>query len=1073
MADSISGIVDPSSYSELQKLIDLLGKTEQAIADCANEAKNIKINFQGADTLASISAQIDKMSSSIHSLNQVQQQNAATVAQQAQVTAVYGDGAADVALKLANLKTALFDATQGIKEITNQLNQGKISQENYDAELSKLTLDINTFKLAIKTTNGDLNNLIISQNQSAIATVAESDSIVGLTARLKELTTQYKLLTAEERKSAEGNALANSIKETSNAMVMASRSIQDTTNKLGIMDRIGQQASRTFIRFIAMQPELLAFAVLAKVFDSAAESIMKCYNETKVLNEAMQKHTATARENIASEQANAEALLNTAKNTNLSLSVRKNAIDELRKATGTLLQDYKDEIFLAGQTAEAHDKIAESILHEQMAKQYGGRALEARKGLSDLTGQQVNEAGDIIPSKLDNAKAAYKSAQAQADEAQSHVLMANNTYDVLREKLQLTKNEYENLQKTVDKYQKMVSNYDKLQQEELEKYDALFPKKEKKKTGTVGLSPLAPNETGEKKFYQAVRDAMKFMYQNEAETQRAISEDTSKSLKERLDANIKYQHALNQLTHSEADRRIEIEATVIKNAQNKISGYQKQMGEIEHGLGGKTKQFYKDDNVKLLQDKITEQQKIIEDARIRAVITNRAKSDKEYEDNAQKADDNMINIFKSNGAKRIKIEKDANEKLILADNEYVNNEITNYLQALSNKEISRQQFNNKIEGLMKMEHEKELQAAIDGDNKLLSNEQLTADQIFEIRKDLATKTKQLNDSKANIPAGSDKAEGSALGKLFNNLIGDSSLTGKDGKDQMKAAEDVASKTIELAQHTADAVKTIKDNEFAHEQDLLNLRLHSIEIQAGQEIQSINASVGYEIQKKNQLSVVNAQTQAQENAIRQQEKDLAIKKARFDRSAAEANIIMGVAAAEAQALTYLTNPITAPFYPYIAGLIASIGAVEIAAASSAPIPSYRYGTDATVTPQFEAGEAGENEWIKAPNKPGYWSGTSAKIFTEPLGTSVTPISKMRKFAEDNLTNSLGIDANSISVVLNESKDEKAYQILASTFEAKISEIGDDIVHAIHNSKTEIPDMTDAIRMMTVQNKLRGL
>jgi hypothetical protein len=315
---------------------------------------------------------------------------------------------------------------------------------------------------------------------------------------------------------------------------------------------------------------------------------------------------------------------------------------------------------------------------------------------------------------------------------------------------------------------------------------------------------------------------------------------------------------------------------------------------------------------------------------------------------------------------------------------------------------------------------------------------------------------------------------SALGKLFYNAFNTNESDKEKIKSQQQAAEEAAAQAIELASKTASAIQTIKDNEFAHEQDLLNKEKQSIQFQAEQRINSINASVGYEIQKKNQLSIVNAQTAAKENEIKIKEQELAIRKAKFDRSAAEAQVIMSTQVAEANALSLLGNVATIPFYPAVAALIAATGAAEFAAASSAPIPTYRYGTTATTTPTFIAGEAGENELITRPDGSSYWSGTKAKLFREPLGTSVTPLSKIQKFAEDSITNSLGVNSNAISFALSDQNKTEGYKILADTFGSKIEQLSDDIVSAIQNiPQPQQTNIADIVRMETMKHRLKGL
>ena len=1035
MADNISNIVDPSAFSQLQQLIDLLVKTESAISAAADEAKNIKINIQGSENLATISAQIDKMASAIDALNQVSADNIALVNQQRLSTASYGSAATDLAGKTAELKYQLIIENEILRGLNEEYKNGIISQQQYSLAAGQTVQRINELKIGLKESNDALNYQI--KNVS----LAE-DSISGLNNKLKDLTNQYKLLTAEQRKSADGIALSASIKETSSAMTIASRAIQDTTNKLGLLDRIGLQAQRTFIRFIAMQPELLAFMIISKVFDSIAESITKvsdaeqdAIDRTKQLADELKKYkkdkinaTSDSATESDLEIIKLEVAFKTIQSTTASIKAKKSAYDELNASIGESISKYSEEDVISG---KANATIKEKI-----------------QAYSDLAGKIKT-----VTNFYEQETKLYEDAQAKYDQQRQLTpnapedLTARGVLDKRRDQMFRRREELENL----------------LQQQNEQNAGG--------RNTTTGLPPLSTNDTGSKKQIDALRKLVKDQLEIERDANKAIVDDTNYSLQERLNANMAYFNTLNKLVQNDTEKQIEEQSIVIKNAQARGASLEGQLSGLEKGYGGKNKQFYKDENVQKLQIGIESQKDIIKAAQI-ALIDAQSQASVKMQKNERDTQNAIFTIFNSNGERILATQDKIDTERQTRDALSAAMEIKALNDKLQAKEITSEQYHERAEKINKEFRKKQLEDEVQayqtmldatGDKRIVGG-----NRTLVIGKQGAAQ-KELNDINAGKSSSNPNSDMSPLGKLFMNGFGDSTKTGDDLKKQQQAAEQAASQTIELAQKTADAVKTIKDNEFAHEQDLLNKQAQQVQFEAEQRINAINASVGYNISKQNQLATVNAQTAAQESMLKQKQQDLDVKKARFDRSAAEANVIMSTAQAEAAALTLLGNEFTAPFYPAVAALIATTGAAEFAAASSAPIPTYRYGITATHTPMFIAGEAGENELITPPNKPAYWSGTSAKLFHEPLGTSVTPISKLRKFAEDNLTNSIGIENDKITYILNEKPNDNSYSVLADVFNDKI----DTLVTAIErNRPLPLPDLNDAIRMTIKQEQLRG-
>lgn len=258
-------------------------------------------------------------------------------------------------------------------------------------------------------------------------------------------------------------------------------------------------------------------------------------------------------------------------------------------------------------------------------------------------------------------------------------------------------------------------------------------------------------------------------------------------------------------------------------------------------------------------------------------------------------------------------------------------------------------------------------------------------------------------------AGSDKSDEIARLKLQKDDEVNQAII--DGKKK------VADMTVELAQQTFAAIKTINDNQIAQEQQNLEIRSKAIQLKYQQEVDAVNASAGYQITKENELAKMAAQNAAAQNAIQQQQNQLALKKAISDKTAAEAGIVANTALAITKALPLLALPATAAIGAAEIALISAIGAVQYAAAASTPLPQFWQG-GTTETSHFIAGEKGA-ELMTTPSgktmiadKPG--------IYSAPIGTKINTAEEtaaLMRFASANI----GLSVNSRGE-LKEGKNE---------------------------------------------------
>ena len=236
---------------------------------------------------------------------------------------------------------------------------------------------------------------------------------------------------------------------------------------------------------------------------------------------------------------------------------------------------------------------------------------------------------------------------------------------------------------------------------------------------------------------------------------------------------------------------------------------------------------------------------------------------------------------------------------------------------------------------------------------------------------------------------------------------------------MQGKKELAEQSIQLAQTTMSAINTIRDNAFAKERMQLEIQMRSVQLQSQQQIQAINASVGYQIQKENEASLVVAQTTAKENQIQQEQNNLALKKAIADKKAAEMEIELNTAIAITKTLPMLSNPVTAAIGIAEIALITAMGAAQYAAAASTPLPQFEDG-GVTSTQYFIAAEKNKPELIVSPSGKSMLA-TKEGIYSAPIGSTVKNASETEKLIQYAIN---GIGFNNASLAGLQEKREDA-------------------------------------------------
>jgi hypothetical protein len=330
----------------------------------------------------------------------------------------------------------------------------------------------------------------------------------------------------------------------------------------------------------------------------------------------------------------------------------------------------------------------------------------------------------------------------------------------------------------------------------------------------------------------------------------------------------------------------------------------------------------------------------------------------------------------------------------------------------------------------------------------------TQTELRNISRELETAREKLADleqERSNaLAAGKDGLSQEVAIKQQEKSIADLALKQEQERDKLiiESKKRIAQEAVDLVKQSMAAIQQIQDNQFAKQSQQLQIMAQKEQTAYNQKKEAIAATTNYQIVKDNQLSKLAAQHAAKENEIQQQQNELAIKKAKFEKQAAETAIIMNTAIAITKILA--EDAYDPAITAVLIGLTTAIGAAQLAAAASAPIPQFWTG-GTTETPIFSAGERGM-ELMTTPDGKSYFSEPTATIYSAPVGTEIidhATTMKMINYAAN------GVNSPAPNININPYANDAMMAQIAQMIGNKFEEVGEDLVYAMNRNRTVIP------------------
>jgi hypothetical protein len=925
MADNISEIISPEGERQLRELNEGLESAIQNITKFGQVAKGITVEFKGVKDFATLNELQNKVRETTEKMTKAQRDFADEI-DRAQVRE---QAAVAKALAGYERQAAAAEKANAAREKAAQRAASEMEKaaERERKALGQLTNDYELLKKAYTDAANKAKELGVTfGTNSKVFKDAAANAKVMYDRLLKvemavgqgqRAVGQYNQAAfAMQQILREGPAFANSFATgimaiSNNLPILADeiKRLKSANEELRASGGKTIPVWKTLMEAIVSPMGLLSIAItgftfLATKVDLFSFATDKAKESVDELTKSLNHYGEAAADNQQKQVKNAEVLVAIVGDETKSLKIRQQAFDELQKMFPQYLQNLKAEDMLKGKAYETLQKIKEEIEYRTQLQSLEEEGVALRKQEMELR-IKANTAETL------EDQYTYRKALEQVQEQ-----IKRNTKDF-------------------NDYKLAVMTFPTAQKEE----------KEKKKTTkqVKDFTLKAENE-----LTQAIFNNKQKEQEIIRDTNKSISEDTQKSVEERIAAYQRYMASVLAMAENERDRVVEVE--------------NEKIDEIDRLKKGKSGQELRN----LIDMDFA--------ARVR-INTAQKEFNNKQKTTVQDSQKDILGIVNSNNEQWIKSEEFRNEKLkelqinlFLKDAELLN-------RALQNKEITQKEYNKRMAHLRKTEGAMLLQDDIDLYEKLLQNQTLSAEKQLEIQK----KLNQARKAKSQMSQG----RASKSGRLTDGLATSLGIT---DESEQQAFYDAS---INLANQAADAIISANRRQYEAEMAMLDRKREAIQTNYDLQMNLIDATSKTEEEYAERVAKLNSQRAEQEAAIEQQKKEAAIKQARFEKAAAIASIIQNTAVAIASALKL------GPAAPFVVALIAAAGAAQLASVASAPIPAYKEGTDYHKGGAFIAGDGGAPELIAPPNKAPYWSASTSTLYNESAGTKVIPIDKYLK------------------------------------------------------------------------------
>lgn len=1016
MADLVSEIISQQAIDQLEFANSQLELAVKNVNNVASAAKGITIDFKGAANIGELNATLAKQEQAIKDLETATKKYEGAVNARERAT----ERAAEKELKA--IEKAEAARQKELKQIEISDKQKQQAAEREAKALEKLNNAYEQLKVQYKQAADEAKKLGAQFGVSDARAKAAADSAMKFYTSLLAV---EKSVGQAQRQVGQYNQAAFAMSQVLREMpsfansaatgfMALSNNIPYLAEQIGVLKQKNEELKasggtaipiwKTLMSAITSPVGLITIATTAITFLAAKTDIFKssvdeAAKSVEALSQKLQDIRQEMMDAFDMESANINTLVSVLEDTNNLLNLRIAALKELQKLKPQYFNELSQEQDLKGVAKDKLETLKQQILVEKELEATGKR-------IKALTEERA---------RLEKEKA----VESQKGENISYILGLgqNKASDIgdINLQIQAVTEQIESAQKALAAFRKIALSFPTAP----DKTKTPKAKKEKAVKDTTLKS--------ESDLLRAEYELSKQRIEQDAQTQKDISENVEFELNKRLDAYMEYQSALFQLSVLERDY-------IVKQEQAK-------QAEIREKL-----KTAKGEEIENLNDQL-----IASNLRITAA---EEKTAGDLVAINKKGANERLEIISSSNDSFIEAQKDLFIKLSTNEEFLYLNEIEALKTSLENKEMTRREYNKRLTELQKKQHIAFLQAEKEFIEKVLANESLTPENRAKYEEKLKNiiaamaKGEKAPDLKNKKGRPTDR-----LAKLF---------VPEDFPEMEQYLEEFYNRTIDLANRAADAIIEAKNRQFDAENARLDEQSRKIEANYIEQSRLIDATVKDENDRYNQQQKLLAQTQAQEATIEQQKREVAKRQAAAQKTAAAAAIIQNTAVAIAAALKYTVG--AAP----IIALIAASGAIQLAAALNTPIPAYKEGTDNHRGGKFYAGDGGEKELIVSPNKAPYWSKNVTTMYDEPKGTKVIPKSVI-DYAMSNTT----ANTSSLSAAYEAHSNALFAKVVGDIVGKQFEATGRKLAYVIEANKPTQPKGESMREELSKLRNLQGL
>lgn len=360
---------------------------------------------------------------------------------------------------------------------------------------------------------------------------------------------------------------------------------------------------------------------------------------------------------------------------------------------------------------------------------------------------------------------------------------------------------------------------------------------------------------------------------------------------------------------------------------------------------------------------VAEQRKVIDEQLQSDLAANRRDSNKlQLKIEKDNLDDSTKAILENLEEQKTLISNRANEELAFLQ------------EQLKKKNISQEQYEAEKLRIENAAHIKELQAEIEATARILEVRKAAGEKVVDQENKILDLNNKIKELDVKYTEDAEKAK--------------TDITKKEADKRLEIQKQVQEKVNELIQEGVGLIFDIGSASFERQKNLVQEQIDEIDRLKEKEIERAKNSIASDQERADKIAVINASAQSKKEALERRQRQIDQQKAAFEKARAIFEISVNTAIAVSKVSP---NPI-------LMALAAALGAIQISAVASKPIPRYKHGTSNHPGGPMIVGDGGINEVVQTPSGQAFLTPDTDTIMNFPRGTKVFPsLDDFYKFA----------------------------------------------------------------------------